>query len=738
MQSADSLILNADELSEFCGEGYFNVLTRKLSGLIHSDYTYVARIIGDAEAETVAFYGEGQLFPTVRYSLSGTPCEDLRCSGEACITRGVIDRYPGDDFLRDLAVEGYMGIVLRDDDGDVIGILSALFRHAIPEHLTERYKSYFLAFAFRSSRELERLKYERRLQSEITSLQEKNDRLKIAQQVYDFSKDGIIISDTDNEIVYINTSMAEMAGYELSELQGQNPRVLGSGLQDKQFYSDLWQTLLAQGYWKGELWNRHKSGSFYPVFTCISIIPDEQGRVKNYLAIHRDITSEKATQELIAYQATHDALTGLLNRYEFNVQLERALLGLTNSRGHGAFIVLDIDDFKVVNDAWGHSIGDLMLQMIGHRIKEVLDRESLLARLGGDEFALFVEYSDLHRLKDLLNRLLDIFAGAFEFEALRLRSSTSIGVSVFPEDGTDSQELFKCADHALYEAKKSGGSNFAFYTPSLRQAVERYQDIRLKLADAIEQEQIEVHFQPIIDARSGDVICCEALARWYDSELGQVSPDEFIDIAERSGLICDLDRQVARKALQALKQINTALKQPIRLSLNRSPQEFPELINDRDYLECLVAECDLPAELVTVEITEGFMMKEPRQAEHLLRRMTAAGFTISLDDFGTGYSSLAYLKRYPFTVLKIDRSFITDIVDDKDDLLLVRTILEMARNLGMHAVAEGVETQQQLDLVVALGCPYVQGFYYSPALEAGALVEYIAAHFPHQIRAADA
>lgn len=734
MSIDESVVFSADELSELCGEGYFNVLMKKLSQLISADYTFVARIVDQNTAETVSFWGNETLYPSIQYSLKGTPCEDLRCRGGYCVLRNVANEYPTDKFLKDLSAEGYIGITLNDEHGDVIGILSALYCSPIPHERVDLISRYFMSFANRSSRELERIKYEHMLKHEIKDLQQTNDRLQIAQQVYDFSKDGIIVTNAQNEIVYVNASLEVMSGYSLAELEGRNPRILSSGQQDKLFYKDLWSDLSRKGYWQGEFWNRSKEGDLYPVFTCISKIPDEQGGVKSYVAIHRDITSEKEAQALIAYQATHDSLTGMLNRYEFNEQLDRELIKVNVRKNQGAFITLDVDDFKSINDTQGDRFGDMLLQMIARRIKGCVQDGDIIARLGGDEFAIFTEFTEMHTVEQLINDLLDVFKPTFEFQALRLRCNTSIGVSIYPQDAVDCHDLFRCSDQALYQAKNAGGATYAFFTPELRVAAERHQQVRLRLADAIEQGQIEVRYQPIINLSSGAVARVEALARWTDDVLGVVRPDEFIEIAEHSGLIQPLGCQIAEKALNDLARINTHLNRPIGVSINRSPQEFVELADEYDVLPDLAKSAGVPPELISIELTESLMMKDPVLAKKQLSLLKEAGFKLSLDDFGTGYSSLAYLKNFPFDVLKVDRSFVSDITEDKDDYVLVKTILEMAKNLGMHSVAEGVETEGQLALVEQLGCECVQGYFYSPAVGVEELLSYIAEHFPSQLK----
>ena len=706
------------------------MLMKKLGELLCADYTFVARVLGDNQAETVSLWGKGELLPVIRYDLNGTPCEDLRCVGEACILNDVVERYPDDHLLRDMGIEGYIGITLQDINGQVIGILSALFETPIDSADVDQISSYFSTFAIRASRELERIKYEHLLKTEIAQLQEKNDRLQIAQQVYDFSKDGIIITNAENHIVYVNASLEEMSGFSMAELEGENPRILSAGQHGGEFYQQLWQDLSTKGHWRGEFLNRSKTGQVYPVFTSISLIPDDAGDAKHYVAIHRDITSEKEAQVLISYQATHDSLTGLLNRYEFNAQMERELINIKTRGNMGAFISLDVDDFKSVNDTQGHGVGDLLLQSIAQRIKDCVGDGDILARLGGDEFAIFTEFTEIHSVENKVSDLLGCFKPAIEIEGLRLRCGTSIGVSIFPDDGGDTRELFKCSDQAMYQAKNAGGSTYAFFTPELRVAAERHQDIRMRLADALEQGRIEVKYQPIINLASGKIGRCEALVRWTDPELGVVRPDEFIEIAEHSGLIQQLGYQVVKQALSDIYQINSALREPIGVAINRSPQEFMDLSETGDYLDELAMKAGVAPELVTIELTESLMMKDPKLAERQLNLLKADGFRLSLDDFGTGYSSLAYLKHFPFDVLKVDRSFVSDIASDKDDYLLVKTILEMGSNLGMHSVAEGVETAEQLALVTELGCECVQGYFFSEPISRDELLNYIGTQFP--------
>lgn len=731
MSTKDTLTLTADELYDFCGEGYFNVLVNKLSELIDSDYTYVAQILGSGqEAETVSFYGEGKLFPSVRYSLEGTPCEDLRCNGEACILSGVAQEYPTDKFLLDLAIEGYIGIVLKDYSGAVIGILSALFKRPIKPEDQKQIRDFFLAFSSRSSRELERVRYESMLQTEISVLQEKNDRLEIAQQVYDFSRDGIVVTDAENQILYINASLTKMTGYSAEELMGKDPSLFNSGKQDHAFYEKMWQAIERYNFWQGELWNQHKSGALYPVSTCISKIPDERGKTKFYVAIHRDISKEKKAEEVIKFQATHDALTGMQNRYEFNQRLEALIPKLKKQGLRGAFMTLDIDDFKSVNDTQGHATGDKLLQRVARRVRDCIGEGDLIARLGGDEFSIFCELDHNEQIEPLINRLLNAFQNPFAFEGLSLRSTTSIGVSFFPDDADNFQDLFKRSDQALYDAKKAGGATYAFYTPELGIAAVRRHEIRIRLADAIEQKALAVHYQPIIDLKTNQVVRCEALARWTDPELGVIRPDEFVEVAEHSGLISKLGYAIAEKALKELTLINSSIASPITVSINRSPAEIKDLLNDEDFLVSLVQSKGTPVEWVAVEITENFMIKDPVQAKLILNNMRATGFQLLLDDFGTGYSSLSYLKRFPFDTLKIDRSFISDLSDSGEDYLLVKTILEMAQNLGLECVAEGVENAHQLQILKSLGCRYIQGYYYSKPVDYQTLIRFIVEEFP--------
>lgn len=712
----DPLQQAIQEISLLSGKNYFDLLVEKLSELVGADYTLIGQLDKDTSRVcTLAFWGKGQRLENIEYTLAGTPCENLVSECVCCFPGGVQSLYPQDQFLIDNQIESYIGVVLRNSEGKKIGLLVALFEEKIdnPRLKTD----IFQLFTLRAAAELERYRYELQLIAQVNELRGKNERLNVAKQVYDFTSDGIIVTDNENRIVFVNRSMERICGYSERELVGHNPRILNSGLQTSDFYQNLWNSLLDRGYWQGELWNRHKNGKTYPILSAISVIPGADGEPQNHVAIHRDISGEKKAQELISFQATHDQLTELLNRYEFNGQLEHQIARIKRRGETGAFFLLDIDNFKSVNDSMGHLSGDELLKQVATRLRRRLRNDDLLARLGGDEFAIFASFDNVSGVEALASKLLGLFEEPFTLEhGGVLKASTSIGVSLYGVDAEDSKGLFSCADQALYQAKENGRNTFTFFTEELRIKALRGQLVRQRLLQALELGRIEPYFQPIMHIATGDILHCEALARWQDSELGAVPPDEFIAVAENNGLIQQLGRQLTAKVIREVKRLNDQRHTPITVAINRSPQEFMDWGDKVDPVLALAEEIGLPVERIAIELTESLMVKNPELARRYLSELRSRGLKLYMDDFGTGYSSLAYLKHFPFDRLKIDRSFIADITAGRGDYVLVKTIIDMAHNFGMQTVAEGVETQAQLEVLQELGCDFAQGYLISKPL----------------------
>jgi|GEM_PF-2426708 len=713
------------EISLLSGKNYFDLLVEKLSELVEADYTLISQLDKDiSRVNSLAFWGKGRRLENIEYTLAGTPCENLVSECVCCFPDSVQSLYPQDQFLTDYHIESYIGVVLRNSEGKKIGLLVALFEKKIGD---PRLKTdLFQLFTLRAAAEVERYRYELQLISQVNELRDKNKRLNVAQQVYDFTSDGVIVTDTENRIVFVNRSMERICGYSERELVGRNPRILNSGLQAEDFYKNLWDSLTDRGYWQGELWNRHKNGKTYPILSAISVIPGANGKPQNHVAIHRDISGEKRAQELISFQATHDQLTELLNRFEFNGQLEHQLAHSKRQDEIGAFLLLDIDNFKSVNDSMGHLSGDELLKQVALRLKRRLRNDDLLARLGGDEFAIFANFDNVSGIEALASKLLELFSEPFVLEhGGILTVTTSIGISLFGVDAEDTKGLFSCADQALYQAKDNGRNNFVFFTEELRVKALRSQRVRQRLLLVLEQGGIEPYFQPIIHIASGEILHCEALARWQDKELGTVPPDEFIAVAENSGLIQQLGRQLTAKVIRQVKNLNDQRQTPITVAINRSPQEFMDRGDKVDPVVALAEQIGLPAEQIAIELTESLMVKNPELARRYLSELRARGLKLYMDDFGTGYSSLAYLKHFPFDRLKIDRSFIADITAGRDDYVLVKTIIDMAHNFGMQTIAEGVETQEQLAVLRELHCDFAQGYLISKPLPIAELREFL-------------
>jgi len=733
VEKAIDLAVNG--LNNLNGTHFLDELVRQLSELIGSDYTFVSELSEDCQnAKTRALHAKSQNSEGFSYPLEGTPCQGLITNDACCFPQGIPNLFPDDQFLIDMEIEGYLGISLRNNEGRVFGIMAALFKQPITKK--EQILSAFKVLSIRAAAELERAQYEQALKYQINDLAHQNEQLRVAQQIYDYTSDGIIVTDSDNNIIYINERIEQMSGYNKEELLGKSPRRLNSGLQSIDFYKQLWQSLQTNGHWQGEFLNRHKDGTTYPIATAITVIPNEKGEPRKHVAIHRDITKEKQTQKLINFQATHDLLTGLLNRHEMSKQIDHHICNSKPNEKQYAFILFDLNNFSEINDNLGYKQGDACLRETAKRIRAGTPDQATIARLSADQFAALIAIEKREDVDQLLKSITNEFDDPFVTpNNYPQKLSLSIGVSFYPNDSSNAEDLHINAEEALRLAKTNSKESTILFNSGLKKQVERRKRVRYRLKLAIRDRLITPFFQPIIDIKTGKLTHCEALARWHDEELGQVFPDEFIPISEEFGLTTKLGLLMSEKSIQAISQLNQRFNQSIGVTINRSPQEF-NTIKSQDPLVEIARKNNYPLEKVTIELTESLMIHNPRRAKEQLNKLRDLGFVLAMDDFGTGYSSLAYLKNLPFHALKIDRSFVQDIYQKVESKMLVKAIIEMAKNFKMKTIAEGVEDAKQLEILKKLGCDYAQGYYFSKPLPIKHFEKYlISEHLdspPHQ------
>jgi diguanylate cyclase (GGDEF)-like protein/PAS domain S-box-containing protein len=715
-------------VNEYSGQQYFEVLATSLAQLIEADYVLIGELdLVNHKANTVSLWCEGQLGEKLSYELEGTPCDEVYSNGICVYPSDIATLFPRDKMLVDLKLEGYVGKSLRDAEGKPIGLLVALFKQK--DQACENILGIFDLFAIRASAELERILWEREQQKQIALLQTKNQQLNLSHRVFEHTNEGLLVSDANNNILEVNAAFESISGYSREEVIGKNPSLLNSGLQPKSFYDEMWHDLSTKGKWQGELWNRRKNGETYPVWSAISQVKNEQGVTSNYIASFRDISSEKELQEQLYHQATHDYLTGLSNSFEFHDHANKAIAVAKRASQHIALIRMNIDNLNLVNTSYGHIVGDMVVKAIGEKLHSQTRDSDVLARLGGDDFALLVGFNSFHSLENQLKRTLRLFKEKVQTESGDILPSCSVGISILGEDADDLDSLMRNAHKALRYAKQHFRGGYSFYSQEFEGQARRHDIVENRLYKAIADGLIEPYFQPIIDLQDMSVHHCEALARWSDEQLGQVPPVEFIPIAESTGLIQKLGDLILNKSIQVFVQLNSELrselKNPIGVTVNRSPGEF-NFSNDESTnpLE-LVKTHDLNPELVCIEITENLMIESPDHALEQLNHIKAQGFTLALDDFGTGFSSLSYLKHYPFDYLKIDQSFVLDMNEHNDGYILVKTIIQMAKNLGLKTIAEGVETEKQCQLLKELGCDYGQGYLFSKPLPKDELFRFV-------------
>ncbi|MCP5215544.1 MAG: EAL domain-containing protein [Pseudomonadales bacterium] len=539
------------------------------------------------------------------------------------------------------------------------------------------------------------------------------EQLRLAASVFENTSEGVVITDHQGNILEVNDACIEILGYQRKDVVGQNPRLWKSERHDKLFYEILWKSLTEVGQWRGEIWNRHKNGTVFPVWSSINKVENEQGQLTHYIAIFSDISHIKKSQEQLDHLAHHDALTGLPNRLLLNERLTQSIKHAERQNTQLAVIFMDLDRFKNINDSLGHPAGDSLLSAIAQTLKKTVRSGDTVARIGGDEFVLLLEdIGSSYHAASIAEKVMRVFANCVQIGGREIQTTASMGISLYPQDGKDAAELLRNADAAMYRAKDEGRNTFEFYTEELtRNAFERVL-LENSLRQALIQEQFVLFYQPQVDIASGKIIGAEALIRWQHPEQGLVSPVKFIPIAEECGLIHSIGEWVLRTACTQGKvwhdkgiefgsiAVNIAGTQIQRSGLAKEVRKILE-------------ETQLPAAKLELEITEGFIMQQANFAISQLEEVRSLGVGLAIDDFGTGYSSLSYLKKLPIHKLKIDGSFIRDIPGDSNDMAISNAIIGLGKNLDLRVVAEGIETTEQANFLRQAGCSEGQGFLYS-------------------------
>ena len=566
--------------------------------------------------------------------------------------------------------------------------------------------------------------------TDITERKAAETRLKLAASVFSHAHEGILITDATARIVEVNNTFTRITGYSHDEALGQNARILKSDIQGPEFYSAMWHDLTTRGHWNGELWNRHKNGDLYAEKLSIAAVYDADDGSLHYVALLSDITELKEHQRQLEHMAHYDALTGIPNRVLLGDRLQQAIAQSRRHQRGLAVVYLDIDGFKEVNDAHGHETGDQLLVCIAQRLRDALREGDTLARLGGDEFvAVLTDIDGRHECESILSRLLQAAATPIKIRQHELQLSASLGVTVFPQDGSDADTLLRHADQAMYRAKQAGKNRYHLFDPEEDRQTQAQRKSIGHIQQALEQEQFELYFQPKVNMRTGVVVGAEALLRWRHPERGLVPPGEFLPLIEGSELAIRIGEWVLDSALN---QMTAWLAQGLDLAL--SVNIAAHHLQQENFLprlrEKLAAHGNVRPDRLELELVESAALEGIAQISRLIEGCRALGVQFSLDDFGTGYSSLTYLRRLPASVLKIDQSFVRDMLWDSEDLAIVEGVIGLAAAFRRVVIAEGVETAEHGELLLRLGCDLAQGYGIARPMPAAELPGWIARWLP--------
>ncbi|MDO8934040.1 MAG: EAL domain-containing protein [Rhodocyclaceae bacterium] len=541
------------------------------------------------------------------------------------------------------------------------------------------------------------------------------DALELAAGVFAHTFEGIMITDANNRILSVNPAFTTITGYTQEEAVGQTPRLLRSHHQDEAFYRDMWASLSGSGEWVGELWNRRKNGEAYLQWTSITTITDAAGKPYRRISVMTDITEARRKDEHIRHLAYHDALTNLPNRMLLQNRLEHAIKTAEREAAQIAVLFIDLDRFKVINDSLGHFVGDKLLLEAARRLTEAVRVSDTVSRQGGDEFVILAAIGDITDVVLIAEKITASIGAPFDIEGQILHVGASIGISVYPQDGADASTLLRNADVAMYAAKEAGRRTFRFFDNAMNARARHRLHLEAALRRAVANDEFELFYQPKVCLSDSCYCGMEALIRWRDPELGLISPLNFIPLAEEIGLIGTIGDWVLDTACSQRRRWLDAgrIAGPVAINVSARQLDDPQFA---DKVQATLRHHGLEAQFLQLEVTESTVMNKPEQAIAALAKLAALGVTIAVDDFGTGYSSFSYLKRLPIHLLKVDRSFVSDIGTSREDEEIVTAIIQVAKALKLQVVAEGVETQGQADFLRQQGCHYAQGYLYARPL----------------------
>ena len=561
--------------------------------------------------------------------------------------------------------------------------------------------------------------------SDITERRSADEKSRLAFEAIRHSGEGILVTDAAHRIVSVNPAFESVTGYRASEVVGKTPEIFSSVTQDDSFFDGLQEILESSGNWRGEVWNRRKNGEVYPEWLGVSAVREADGKARYYVYIFSDMTERKAAQERIEFLAHHDPLTELPNRLLLRDRMAQAMAQATRLKSRVALMFLDLDRFKKINDSLGHPVGDALLKAIVERLKSCVRESDTISRQGGDEFIIVLnDVRDSDAVSRVADKIHQRMGQPFSIGEHSLSSSFSMGVALFPDDGEDFDILMQKADTAMYHAKEAGRNSHRFFTEQMNLQVVEHMNLETQLRRALENNEFVLHYQPQLDLQERTIVGVEALVRWNSPDNGLVPPGKFIPVAEDSGLIVQIGAWVLREACRQARAWQDAGLPPFVMAVNLSAIQFKRLDLVNTVINALVLS-DLDSQWLELELTESILLQDAEATLDTVHRLKALGVKLSVDDFGTGYSSLAYLKRFAVDKLKIDQSFVRDLVTDPDDAAIVRAIIQMAHSLKLKTIAEGVETEELCNLLQLFRCDEIQGYWLARPMPAQELEDFV-------------